>query len=222
MIKDRSLRFSIALLLILLTLQINPIHAQVPESGDFRSGDGVRIIVWQEPGAESANINKLDISDDYIIESTGQVLLPLIGEVHVTGRSKAELAQYLRERYSVYASGLHFITKPLIRVAVLGAVHKPGLYLVEPQSSLWELVGEAEGPQSDADLEKIFISRSGEIIGEDLLEKAENAYTLEELGVQSGDQVTVMNHKTFNWRTLLSFGSFLVSIINLTIQVRRQ
>ncbi|MCA9732875.1 MAG: polysaccharide biosynthesis/export family protein [Deferribacteres bacterium] len=222
MIKDRSLRLPLVTLLILLTLQINGLQAQLPETNDFHSGDGVRIIVWQEPGSESANLEKLDISNDYIIDSNGQMLLPLIGQVHISGRTKTELANYLQERYSVYASGLHFITKPLIRVALLGAVQKPGMYLVEPQSSLWELISQAEGPQADADLEKIFISRSGEIVGENLLKKAEDAYTLEELGVQSGDQVTVLNHKKFDWRVLLSLGSFIISIINLTIQLQRK
>ncbi|KAA3612268.1 MAG: hypothetical protein DWQ05_19920 [Calditrichaeota bacterium] len=221
MIKDRSNR-QLTSILFLLLFCISPLNSQTSGLGDFRSGDGVRIIVWQEPGSESANIDDLGLSNDYIIENDGHILLPLIGEILVLGRSQNELAEYLKDRFGLYASGLHFITKPLIRVALLGAVHKPGLYLVESNSSLWELIGEAEGPQADANLEKIFISRSGEIVAEDLLEKTENAYTLREIGVQSGDQVTVLQHTSFNWRTLLSFGSFFISLTSLAIQINRQ
>ncbi len=221
MIRDRSIK-RLAAFLMLSMITTTPLNSQTTGMGDFHSGDGVRIVVWQEPGSESANIDGLNISNDYIINDNGYILLPLVGEVLVLGRSETELAEFLRERYSLYASGLHFITKPLIRVALLGAINKPGLYLVESNSSLWELLGEAEGPVADANLEEIFISRSGKIIAEDLLERTENAYTLKEMGVQSGDQVSVMHHRAFNWRTLLSFGSFLISVSSLAIQINRQ
>ena len=221
MIRDRSTTRLAAILMVLI-MAAGPLYSQTAGMGDFHSGDGVRIVVWQEPGSESANIEGLEISNDYIIDDDGHILLPLVGEILVLGRSQSELAAYLKDRYSLYASGLHFITKPLIRVALLGSFNKPGLYLVEPNASLWELLGEAEGPVADANLEEIFVSRSGKIVAEDLLERTENAYTLKEMGVQSGDQVTVMPHRAFNWRTLLSFGSFLISVASLAIQVNRQ
>ena len=65
----------------------------------FRPGDGVRIQVMRLDLEATDN----DIlSGEYGIDSRGYILMPLIGEVRVSGLTEIELMQTLREKLEVY------------------------------------------------------------------------------------------------------------------------
>ncbi len=191
---------------------------------DFYPGDAVRVIVWQDPNsitASNLNIDRLGISDDYIIDRRGTILLPLIGEVRAVGLSKEALADTLSERYRRFISGLYFVCKPLMRLTIMGAVNQPGSYLVETTASLWQAINKAGGPKPDADLRKIYLSRSGKKVAENLLEVYEKAYTLKEIGVKSGDQLVIPPYRGFTFRDILDYGGFLISLAVLYLQIQR-
>lgn len=213
-----TILFSITLALI---FSANRLQAQTQFRGDFAPGDGVRIIVWQDPTNADVSIKQLGIERDYIIDRTGRILLPLIGEVTVVGKSKSQLAETLSERYRQYISGLYFVCLPLIRITVLGAVNQPGSYLIERENSLWQLIDKAGGPRPEANLEKIYLTRGGKIAAEGLLEVYEKAYSLAEIKVRSGDQVMVPFHSGLTVRDVMRYASFLMSGVSLYLQIRR-
>lgn len=190
--------------------------------GDFMPGDGIRIIVWQDPSSAVADIQKLGIQKEYIISKQGAILLPLIGETTVVGKTKDELAEMLSERYKKYISGLYFVCLPLIRITVLGAINQPGSYLIEKSSSLWQLINEAGGPKPDANLKKIYLSRGGRVIAEELLNVYERAFTLEEIKVVSGDQIVLPAVSRITMSELIRYASFLMSGVSLYLQIRRR
>ncbi len=198
---------------------------QSPARGDFAPGDAVRIIVWQDPNTISSsqlNIDRLGINNDYLIDRRGSILMPLVGEVRVVGRSKEALAEILSERYKRYISGLYFVCKPLIRLTIMGAVNQPGSYLVEPKASLWRAINLAGGPKPDADLRKIYLTRSGRVVAKNLLEVYEKAYSLQEIGVRSGDQLVLPRAGGFTLRTFMDYTSFVISAAILYLQIRRE
>lgn len=187
--------------------------------GDFAPGDAVRIITWQSPTGKG-DVAKLGITNDYLIDRRGQIFLPLIGYVRVVGLTREALADTLVARYSKYASGLQFICKPLIRIAVLGAVNKPGTYVVEPTESLWSVITQAGGPETGADFKKMYYMRNGQVVAENLLTQFERAYSIEEIGIVSGDQLYVPRLSSFKFRTLLDYTSFVSTVVLLYFTIR--
>ncbi|RME01974.1 MAG: hypothetical protein D6814_00475 [Calditrichaeota bacterium] len=224
-IAGSGLAFSFRLFVLFTVFsQFNALYAQRRIPGDFYPGDAVKVIVWQDPTAASIadlNIDRLGISNDYIIDRKGYILLPLIGEVRVIGRSSAALADTLTSRYRAFVSGLYFVCKPLIRLTILGAVNHPGSYLVERTASLWQAINQAGGPTPGADLRKIYLTRSGRKVAKNLLQVYEKAYTLTEVGVRSGDQLVIPLMKSFNMRDVLDYGSFIISVLVLYLQIQR-
>lgn len=197
-------------------------EAQRSFPGDFEPGDGVRIITWQSP-VNKSNVGDLGISNDYIIDRRGRIFLPLIGDMRVVGLTREALQDSLEVRYRKYASGLSFVCKPLIRIAVLGVVNKPGTYVIEPTESLWSVIDLAGGPLTGADFEKIYYVRNGEVVAENLLAQFERAYSIQEIGMRSGDQLYIPGKSTFSIRTVFQYTSFLTSLVVLyfTIEDRR-
>jgi polysaccharide export outer membrane protein len=188
-------------------------------SGDFVPGDGVRIKVWRDVGVTTqGDINSLGLNDNFIIDSRGIITLPIIGEMRAAGHTRRSLARAIEDSLSIRA--VRVMCAPLIRVTLLGAVNKPGAYLIEPKESLWELINQGGGPANDAELKKIHIERSGEIVVENLLQAFEQAYSLEQLNVRSGDQVYVPRVSRFNFRAVVDYVTLTASFVVLYFQIK--
>ncbi len=109
---------------------------------------------------------------------------------------------------------------PLIRVTLLGAVNKPGSYLIEARESLWSLINEAGGPANNVDLKKLYIERGGEVVNNNLREAFEQAHSLEQLGVRSGDQIYVPGISRFNFRAVVDYVTLSASFVLLYLQIK--
>ncbi len=169
----------------------------------FTPGSAIQVTIWQEP----------DLSGNFSIDSQGFVILPLIGMVNVTRFSPESLESYLEQEYSSYLRNPIIQTLPLIRVSVLGNVRYPGLYRVEPDRPIWDVIAMAGGPTERGDVTRMYVSRGGEVINENLLVAYEEGVSLREIGIDSGDQVVVPHYKgPFPWRMIISLASLGVSI----------
>jgi polysaccharide export outer membrane protein len=169
----------------------------------FLPGSAIQVTIWQEP----------DLIGNFSIDSQGYVILPLIGKVNVIRFTPESLKSYLKEEYSSYLRNPIIQILPLIRVSVLGFVLKPGLYRVEPDRPLWDVIELAGGPTEKGDVMRMSVMRGGLTINENLLDAYEKGISLREIGVESGDQLLIRHRKgPFPWRTLLSLASLSVSI----------
>lgn len=196
----------------LLYFPVPSLWSQSRPATDFQRGDGVRIAVWRDPSREGINIQGLGITGAYSIDSRGNIQMPLIGEVRVVGFSPESLASVIKEKYAAYISDMIVICYPLIRVSVMGAVQRPGSYLVEKRTSLWDLIELGGGPADDANIKKIRVERSAKTVAKDLLTSFEKAHSLEELRIQSGDQVIVPGHSRLTMRTIIEVTRFGLSV----------
>ncbi len=205
-------------------LLISPftISAQSDIPGDFKPGDGVRVIAWQNPGAGSQNIDELNLSNDYLIDRTGQIFMPLIGYVRAVGLTRDGLAQILSERYKKFTKGVSFVCKPLLRLAVMGSVARPGSYLVKENATLWEVIDIAGGPVTGANLKKLYYTRGGRMVAKNLLGQFEQAYNIQEIGIQSGDQLVLPPHKKISLRTVIQVVSLGSSLLLLYLRLTEQ
>ena len=200
----------LALCILLLNAAITPLFGQSASPANrLRSGDGVRIMVWKDLDNQ-VRVEDLGIAGDQLIDGSGNILVPGLGEVKAAGLTPQTLAEVIQQQLEI--KKIRIVCAPLMRVTVLGAVQRPGSYLVQPKESLWELISKAGGPTNDADVRNISVIRSGRTVTGDLLEAFEKAHSLEQMGVQSGDQVNVAGHGGFNSDDFFRYATFAMSV----------
>jgi protein involved in polysaccharide export with SLBB domain len=155
--------------------------------GDLQPGDRVLLRVEAET----------QLTDTFVVNEARRLLLPTIGEVPVAGVLRSELEAYLRTRLAVFIQHPVVTARPLIRLAVIGEVGRPGFYLVSPTSQLEDALMTAGGPTHDSKLSGLEIQHSnGDTWAGDGLQREISAgRTLDELGVRSGDRVYVPRHR---------------------------
>jgi protein involved in polysaccharide export with SLBB domain len=104
-------------------------HAQqvsAPQVATLGPGDGLRLRIYREP----------DLSGEYVVDERGVVVLPKIGEWRVTGIPADSVRGAIRAALRQFLATESIEITPFRRVAVTGAVLKPGLYPVEPSMSV--------------------------------------------------------------------------------------
>lgn len=133
------------------------IPVMVPEGhlNLVRAGDRLIVRVLGEPELTS---------EHYYVDATGEVQIPLVGRIHVTKLTAAQLQEEIRRRL-----GERFIRDPQVAVsiaertqtvfAVEGEVKEPGVFPARTDSSLLSAVAEAKSPTQVAKLDEVFIFR---------------------------------------------------------------
>lgn len=88
------------------------------------------------------------------VDAQGELSLPLIGRVHVGGRSLKEVEQDLKQKLSgilknpdVVVTVTEFHSQP---VSILGAVNNPGIHQLEGHKNLFEVLALAGGLRPDS------------------------------------------------------------------------
>jgi protein involved in polysaccharide export with SLBB domain len=121
-------------------------RAQAKPFSDFPIGPGDEIVMIL-PSVK-------DLSDDAVVVSaTGDINLPLVGQIHASGMTEQQLRDEMRRRL------LRFMYDPQFQlfvktyrsrqVAVLGAVNKPGVFtLTGASETVLEAISLAGGPTS--------------------------------------------------------------------------
>lgn len=160
-----------------------------PRRSTIGPNDQLSISVFREP----------DLSlEKAIVDSNGEVQVPLLGSVPASGMTAAEFARNLevryRARYLVNPSVTVAITQAaLSRVTVTGAVTKPGVYDMPSRISLIDAVALAEGPTNVAKFRQVVVFRrvGGERVGALFDMGAISAGAAPDVEILPGDQVIV-------------------------------
>ena len=102
---------------------------------------------------------------ELVVDTSGNINLPLIGAVRSAGRTAGEMSTDIAERLAA-----RYLRDPQVTVTVKeaanqkitvdGAVIKPGVYEMRGSTSLLQAVAMAEGPTRVADLTKVAVFRS--------------------------------------------------------------
>lgn len=123
-----------------------------PQAVLLQPGDIVRLSIWREP----------DLSGDFIVDEKGVVVFPKIGPRQVTRQSPEVLEEQLINAYREYLRNPSIDVTLLRRINVLGAVHSPNVYSVDPTMTLAEVIAMAGGITDAGNPEKIEVYRNGE------------------------------------------------------------
>lgn len=136
----------------------------VPSAGYLlRSGDMVSVNVFQEP----------DLSvEEVVIDASGNLFLPLIGQIVADGRTQSELSQEIEQKYAttyLRAPRVAVIVKEALSstVSVEGQVEQPGVYPIQPGATLLTAMALARSPTRTAKLDQVLVFRTvnGERMG---------------------------------------------------------
>jgi len=156
---------ALAATLGLTLLAPTPLPAQSstpPRLAALGPGDGVKLRIYREP----------ELSGEYVIDDQGIAILPKIGEFSFRGLPADSVRPVLRRAYQKFLSSESIEITPFRRVAVTGAVLKPGLYPVDPSLSVADLLILAGGVSPDGVLNVVELrvagATSGARIGQEL------------------------------------------------------
>ncbi|HEX6940746.1 MAG TPA: polysaccharide biosynthesis/export family protein [Longimicrobiales bacterium] len=148
-----------------------------PEPIVLFPGDMVRLQIWRGD----------HMNGDYLVNSDGTAVLPLIGPWPVAGKSADSLKAELLAEYARYMRTPSIEVLPLRRVNILGAVQKGGLYPIDPTMTLADALALAGGATPQGDPNKVDLIRGGRRIRAELSQDTR----ITELPIRSGDQLFV-------------------------------
>ncbi|NLG16140.1 MAG: hypothetical protein GX556_02280 [Fibrobacter sp.] len=178
------------------------------EGNRFVCGDALRI---------SLALDTLSfLNGVYPIDYSGYVVLPVQGRVNVMEFTVPEFTEWVQKTYEQYIRFPEVMVTPLIRVSLLGGFKAPGMYYVEPQRSIWDLISLAGGTNHEKGLRKLRWERNRQVIQYDLIPMLQSGQSLYALGFRSGDQIwTPTENRSIRdilVREVLPFATFALSL----------
>ena len=123
--------------------------------------DRISLIVYRHPEFSTTKTGTRDEDKGIIVDSEGDISLPVIDDVHIAGLTQKEARRKIEKVFSEYLKyskvKLEVLNK---RVYVVGEVKKPGeLELYNEKSSLLKILAKAGDITDDANRQNILILR---------------------------------------------------------------
>lgn len=178
---------------LLVALAVTPMAAALAQP--LQSGDVVRVAIWREP----------TLNGDFLIDERGMVQLPLLGLRAVTTQPWTDVRDALLVEYRRQLRAESIALTPLRRIYVLGAVSKPGVYMMDPTFELRGILSMAGGATMEGSLDHLRIVRDGATVAKNL----SFTQTALDVGVRSGDQIFVDRRPWADRNSALLLSSFL-------------
>lgn len=163
------------------------------------AGDVLSIQLWAYPEItpplqqDSSNIN----ASGYPIDSDGNIYLPLVGKIHVAGKTVSELTRTLRSQFAQYLKTPDVVVRVLSyqgkRYFVNGQVMKSGQYTLNDQPiSIYTALGMAGGVNTETgDNTSIQLIRNGQTFDLNTVSLEKQGYSLHNLLIQPNDTIYV-------------------------------
>ncbi len=170
-------------------------------------GDRVRVKVWREA----------QFSDEYTVDAAGQVVLPRLGPLTVTGLTINTLQDSLRSRYAVYLRDPAVTVTVLRRVGLQGEVRMPGLYYVDPTLTMRDVIAQGGGLTEAANPSEVEIVRGGRQLS--VADAGGERAPLADL--RSGDAI-IVGRRSWLSRNALAVASTLGLVVSVGVQVFRR
>ena len=140
--------------------------AQTAQAPNLRPGDKITISIWGHDDLSIGSINSSFTTDEgtgrwVVLDEEGEVNLPRVGRVKLSGYNLKVAGYFLEEKYRVH------IQDPVVNVRVLnhfitilGEVNQPGKYRIDNEKvNLTGLMGQAGGFSKYADFHHIQLIR---------------------------------------------------------------
>lgn len=122
---------------------------------DYRIGamDELSLVVFREP----------DLSIQVSVDASGNISLPLTGQLHAEGLTTTDLAAEVSRRLNRYIVDprvtVNIARAVSLKATVDGRVNKPGIYDIDGRTTLLQAIARAEGETETANLQDVVIFR---------------------------------------------------------------
>lgn len=180
------------------------------DTNSLQPGDAVRVEIAREP----------DLSCDEsrcAVDEKGYVTFPRLGPVLVTRMSPDSITSLVQHFYGPSLRDPAIAVTVLRRVNILGAVQKPGPYLVDPTMRITDAIAKAGGATPDGRPDRVELRRGGERTNISLRSDTR----LSEAALRSGDQLYVPQRGWVSRNTgLVAAGITAVTSVVVTLLVR--
>jgi len=175
--------------------------------GDFQDGD--RIVLQIEGFA-------IMTKADTVMVRAGKTLeLPRMSDVTLEGVLRSELTARLTEHLAQYLREPIVRATPLVRVALLGAVQRPGYVYTAADIPLSDVIMKAGGPAGNADIARVTVRRGDQTIWEakDIRTALADGLSLDRLHLRAGDEIHVGQKRQIPWLALATAGTSIFAIL---------
>lgn len=181
--------------------------------GDFQVGDRVVLVVTEDAA----------LSDTFTVGLGRALQLAKFGTVPLQGVLRAELETRLREALGRYFRDPQVTATALVRVGVLGAVSRPGYYPISPDVVLSDVVAQAGGPASNAELSRTVVRRGTRELWneEDLRLAMRQGRTLDDMSLVAGDEIVIGARRRSPWPIVLQTTTALVAVVGVVMSLSR-
>ncbi len=122
--------------------------------GDFKAGDRIMLVIE----------GQLAVNDTLTVLDGARLQVPGFRAVSIAGVLRSELEAKLRTELTDVVRNATVSARPLIRLAVFGAVAQPGYVSVPPETTLDDLLMSAGGPTTTAEIENLRLVRSDTVL----------------------------------------------------------
>jgi hypothetical protein len=181
--------------------------------GDFKVGDRVVVAIL----SDVMHRDTVVVRAGRILELPGRITVPLTGVLRseVQDRVTAEVLKYIKAQ--------QVEVTPLMRVGLLGEVMHPGYFAFASDLPLADAIMTAGGPTPTADIERSIVRRGPSQFrsAAETSEAISAGLTLDQFGLNAGDELIVGRRHEFNTTTLFGVVGALASVITIYIAVHR-
>jgi protein involved in polysaccharide export with SLBB domain len=170
--------------------------------GDFQVGDAIVLNV----------VGVTQFSDTFPVRAGRVLQLPEVAPIPLGGVLRTELQPHLQRHLSRYVINPTVEAYSLVRVAVAGAVARPGFYEVRPDAPVSEAVMSAGGLARDGDATKMTVRRAGRVVipEAELRSSVATGATLDDLNVRPGDELRVGERTRRNWLEVARTAAYVI------------
>lgn len=182
------------------------------EKGDFQDGD--RIIV-QIQGNVLAGKSPVEVPETLTVRAGKLLELPRMADLPLEGVLRSELQQRLTDHLSQYIKEPSVRATPLVRIAVLGYVARPGYIYTAADQPLSDVLMKAGGPGPDADMARVVIRRGTDVIwnSQDTHTALADGLSLDRLHLRAGDEIYIPQQHHTPWLTIASLTISTISVL---------
>jgi hypothetical protein len=153
------------------------------QQGDFKVGDRFVLTFRQD----SVRTDTASVRDSLMVS------LLALPDVSLAGALRSELDDRLNAHVARFVKNASVRSSVLTRISIRGAVQGPGFYYAQPDRPVSDLVMLAGGPLVTANLDQFELRRGSVVLlkPKDSKRAVKDGRTLEQLDIQSGDEVVI-------------------------------
>lgn len=182
------------------------------DEGDFRVGDRIALRV----------LGDSSLNDTLVVMAGPMIRLRGLADVSLHGVLRSELRDSIAATLARYVREPGVQAVPLMRVAILGEVARPGFYTVPFETVLGDAIMVAGGPAGGGDMHRASVQRgSGVVLSERrMLAALESGATLDQLDLRAGDEIIVPARNQRNWPLIFGIIGTLSGLMTLGLSLR--